>query len=149
LTAQPTPKKPFLSKPVIIGLAIIAVVAAVVIAGLVANQALHPPFSASIVNKMITVSPGTTQKFTFSIPYGASNAHVSGTFSATGGSGNDIIVYVSDSYGTTLYNSGQVSNGSFNVNLTPGSNYSLVFDNTFSTVSSKTVTAQATLNYNQ
>jgi hypothetical protein len=134
---------------VIIGLAIIVVIAAVVVAGLVANQALHPPVSTSIVSNTITVAPGTTQKFTFSVPAGASNARISGTFSATGGSGNDIIGYVLDSYGNVLYNSGQVTTGNFNVNLTPGSNYSLVFDNTFSTVSSKTVTAQATLNYNQ
>jgi len=122
LTLPPTPKKPFLSKPVIIGLAIIVVISAVVVAGLVANQALHPPVSTSIVSNTITVAPGTTQKFTFSVPAGASNAHISGTFSATGGSGNDIIVYVSDSYGNALYNSGQVTTGNFNVDITPGSN---------------------------
>jgi len=149
LTLPPTPKKPFLSKPVIATIIVIVVIAAAAVAILAANQALHPPVSTSIVSNTITVAPGTTQKFTFSVPAGASNAHISGTFSATGGSGNDIIVYVSDSYGNALYNSGQVTTGNFNVNLTAGSNYSLVFDNTFSTVSSKTVTAQATLNYNQ
>ena len=122
MTLPPTPKKPFLSKPVIIGLAIIVVISAVVVAGLVANQALHPLVSTSIVSNTITVAPGTTQKFTFSVPAGASNAHISGTFSATGGSGNDIIVYVSDSYGNALYNSGQVTTGNFNVDITPGSN---------------------------
>ena len=80
MTLPPTPKKPFLSKPVIIGLAVIVVIAAVVVAGLVANQALHPLVSTSIVSNTITVAPGTTQKFTFSVPAGASNAHISGTF---------------------------------------------------------------------
>ena len=149
MTVSPAPKKPFLSKPIIIVVIIVVVVVVAVVAVLAANLALHPPVSTSIVSNTITVGAGTTQKFTFSVPDGASNAHVSGTFSAAGGSGNDIIVYVDNSYGNALYNSGQVSTGNFNVNLSPSSNYSLVFDNTFSTVSSKTVTAQATLNYNQ
>ncbi|OLD14722.1 MAG: hypothetical protein AUF79_02800 [Crenarchaeota archaeon 13_1_20CM_2_51_8] len=146
--AQPA-KKPFLSSTV--SIFIVVIILAVVILGGVfaANYGLHPPISTSVVNGVVTVSPATTQKYTFLVPDGATNAHVTGSFTATGGSGNDIIVYVKDSSGYSLYNSGQVSTGSFSVQLLSGSTYSLVFDNTFSTVSTKTVNAQSTLSYNR
>jgi sRNA-binding regulator protein Hfq len=148
MTVSTLPKKSVLSRPVLLGVIIIVLVVALV-AAYSANLAAHPLVATSIVNSTITVGPGTIQKYTFSVPNGATNAHVSGTFFATGGSGNDIIVHVYDVNGNALYSSGQVSTGNFNVNLSSGSNYSLVFDNTFSTVSPKSVTAQATLNYNR
>jgi hypothetical protein len=145
----PTPtKKPF-PKNILVGIVIIVVVVGVVVATLAVNYAAHPPVSASVVNGQVTVGPGSTKKYTFAVPLGATSAHVSGSFTATGGGGNDIVAYVLDSYGNALYNSGQVSTGNFDVQLMSGSTYSLVFDNTFSTVSTKTVNAQATLNYNQ
>jgi len=76
LSVPPTPKKPFLSKPVIATVIVVVVIAIAVVAILAANQALHPPVSTSIVSNMITVAPGTTQKFTFSVPAGASNAQL-------------------------------------------------------------------------
>jgi hypothetical protein len=146
---QPAPKKPFLRRPIFITIIIVIIIVGIVAVAIVANYVAHPPVSTSIVDSPVNVAPGTTQQFTISIPNSATNALVSGTFSTTGGSGNDIIVYVYDSYGNVLYTSGQVSAGSFSVSLSGGSNYSLVFDNTFSTVSSKTVNAQATLTYDQ
>lgn len=125
------------------------IVILVVVVGLIVSYAflLHPLQTITVVNTQITVSPGTSQRFSFSVPSGATNAHVHGSFSAAGGSGNDIIVHVKDSGGYDYYNSGQVTTSNFDVNLYAGS-YTLVFDNTFSALTTKTVQAQATLNYN-
>jgi hypothetical protein len=142
------PKKPF-SKNVLFVIVIIVVVVGVIAAALAANYVAHPLVSTSVVNGQVTVGPGSTKSFTVAVPLGATGAHISGSFTATGGGGNDIIAYVKDSYGNVLYNSGQVTTGNFDVQLVSGSTYSLVFDNTFSTVSTKTVSAQANLNYNQ
>jgi len=43
--------------------------------------------------------------------------------------------------GTTYYSSGQVTTGSFNVNLPAGTTYYFVFDNSFETISFKDVNA--------
>ncbi|HYY91412.1 MAG TPA: emp24/gp25L/p24 family protein [Candidatus Dormibacteraeota bacterium] len=129
----------------------VAVIVVAVIVGAVfaANMyLLHPVVNTPLVNQTVSVAPGTTQKFTFNVPAGATNARVTGTFSTAGGSGNDIIVYITNN-GTTIYNSTQVSATNFAINLNPGQTYSMVFDNTFSTVSVKDVSAQATLTYNK
>ena len=131
------------------GVAVLILVAVLVGAVFAANTyLLHPIVNTTVVNQTVSVAPGTTQKFTFNIPAGATNSHVAGTFSTTGGSGNDIIVYISNNE-TTIYNSTQVSAANFNINLNPGQTYSIVFDNTFSTISVKDVSAQATLTYNR
>jgi hypothetical protein len=92
----------------------------------------------------------------FTIPSGASNSFVSGTFTAQGGSDNDIKVYIIDeaSFGnytnnndfSYLYYSGQIHSASFNVNLSSG-NYYLVLDNKFSTPSQKLVNIQMNATY--
>ena len=146
MTAPTTPKKPF---PILRVIITIVVVVGIIAVALAANYVAHPPVSTSVVNGQVTVGPGSTKSFTFAVPSGATSAHVSGSFTASGGGGNDIIAYVKDSYGNSLYSSGQVSTGNFDVQLVSGSTYSLVFDNTFSTVSTKTISAQANLNYNQ
>ncbi len=112
------------------------------------NAIAHPAQNVSVVNGTVNVSPGLTRSFTFTVPSGATNAHVIGSFSASGGSGNDVTVYVNDSYGGILYIRGYVSTGNFDVQLGSGYTYSLIFDNA-STVSTKTVQAQATLSYNR
>lgn len=83
---------------------------------------------------------------------------VTGSFTASGGSGNDIKVYImtatdytnwSNGHAATgLYNSGQLTTGSYNVSLGVGTYY-VVYDNSFSVVSAKNVTTRVDLNYEQ
>ena len=75
---------------------------------------------------------------------------ISGRFQAQGGSGNDIQVFILDNdqmtnwmnhhATSTWFNSGKITVGSINVRLNPGT-YHLIFDNTFSAISSKAITS--------
>jgi hypothetical protein len=113
--------------------------------------------SQNIVNGLITVQAGWYNNYEFTLPAGAGNIHVAGTFTATGGSGNDIIVSIMDRtnfvnwsnghQATAFYNSGQLSTGSFDVRLSSDTTYDLVYANTFSTLASKNVRTTANLFY--
>jgi len=115
------------------------------------------PTSSNVVNGLISVSARQYEAYQVNIPNSAYNAQLSGTFTASGGSGNDIIVYVMDatSYvnwqnghqGSTYYNSGQTTTGSFSVNFPTSGTYYLVYSNTFSTFSTKNVNTQVNLSY--
>ena len=110
-----------------------------------------------IINGLITVSPGDYNYYLFSVPSGATQAHVKGFFTASGGSGNDIYLYIMDRIdfinwqnGHTVnvyYNSGKVTTDNFDIYIPSGQMYYLVFSNTFSTFSTKTVSATVTLIY--
>ncbi len=128
---------------------LLGIILVAVVAGFAVNSLLHPRVTLPVVNDVIVVNPGTNQTFTAAVPQGATNARLTGTFTASGGSGNDIKVYVLAGPGNLLYNSGQVSTGNIDVSLSSGLTYTLVFDNTFSAVSQKTVNASATLSFNQ
>jgi hypothetical protein len=94
------------------------------------------------------------------VPPGATGVTVTGRFTATGGMGNDIIVYVLDEDGfvnfrnghpaRTFYNSGRMTQSSISAVLpdAPGSYY-LVFDNRFSLLTPKAIQLNATLGYTQ
>ena len=96
-------------------------------------------------NLAITLNPG---KFWFRPIFMPEGGTFSGRFRAKGGSGNDVEVYILDSDGfenfrnrnsaQTYYNSGRKTVESFNVML-PAGNYYLVISNTFSIISTKTV----------
>lgn len=94
----------------------------------------------------------------FSVPADAANVSVTGHFTASGGTGNDIEAYILTADGfvnfqnghqaTNCYDSGRVTQGTVNVNLPSGAaQYYLVFNNSFSLLSSKSVQASVTLNY--
>jgi hypothetical protein len=116
-------------------------------------------YTINIVNATITVSAGTHDAYQVNISSSMSNPRITGSFTASGGSGNDIIVYVMDNtnyvnwanghQANCYYNSGQVTTGSFNVNLTTAGTYYVVYDNSFSTISKKVVTTRADLYYTQ
>lgn len=82
---------------------------------------------------------------------------LSGTFTASGGSGNDIIVLVmgatdyvnweNEHQASTYYDSGQITTGGFNVILPSSGTYHLVYSNQFSIISTKNVNTQANLAY--
>ena len=83
------------------------------------------------------------------------NAHLVGTFSASGGAGNDIVVLVGDPINLqnalnghpaeVLYRSPQLSAGSIDVPLPAPGPYAIAFTNAFSLVSGKVVAAQLAL----
>ena len=108
------------------------------------------------VNGTITVTAGGYENYQVNVPSEAFNIQLSGTFTVTGGSGNDIDVYILNytnflnwqNGGTysTYYNSGQVTGANFSVSLPAGQIYYLVYSNP-SVVSTKTVNAHALFYY--
>jgi hypothetical protein len=75
----------------------------------------------------------------------SSGDQVTGSFSAIGGTGNDVNFWITSPSGATIYNAGRVSGGtSFSISATQAGAYTLHFDNSFSIISSK----QVTVNYN-
>ncbi len=101
------------------------------------------PAGYVIANGEYNVGPGKQVMFPFQL---ASQAQVTGTFSATASLGNNIIVIIKDQGGNVYYNSGKVASGTIAVTLGGGSYY-LVLDNTYSTFSTKDVTIQASFTY--
>jgi hypothetical protein len=105
-------------------------------------------YTTNVLNGLITVVAGHWVSYYADF---TKKGHLVGNFSASGGTGNDIKVYVMDASNYTtwtsggqasaLYNSGQVHDGSFNVAVESGRNY-VIYDNTFSLISDKQVTTK-------
>jgi len=101
-----------------------------------------------IVNGNVTINARTCLDYQFNVPANVTNAWVWGTFTAHGGTGNDIKVYIFDKTNLNYYNagqkfnalyqSGQTTNATIRANIVCSGNYYLVLDNEFS-VSQKTV----------
>jgi hypothetical protein len=118
---------------------------------------ISPEHTINIVNGLIIVDTLSYNCYGFTIPSGASNAHVSGTFTVSGGSGNDIVVFIMDSSNfnnwkngysaSTYYNSGLLTTSSFDVSLPAGELYYLVYSNIYSALSSKNVQTTVNLYY--
>jgi hypothetical protein len=114
----------------------------------------HSAGGAVIVNTAFTVKAGDARYWNFRV--GRYGANVVGRFRAEGGSGNDIkcLILDGDSFENwrnghtvnTYYNSGKITVANINLRLGPG-DYILVFDNTFSSVSNKAVTANVELQW--
>lgn len=102
--------------------------------------------SEYLVKEPFTVSPGHYVYIKFEVP--EEGAHIVGKFRATGGSGNDIEVYIFDEdafenfknghEAPTYYNSRRVTVGKIDLRL-KGGVYYLVFNNSFSIFSNKVV----------
>ena len=140
------------------------IVIIIVVVGVVASLIMLSPrvYTITILNDQETVHARTYSPHPFSIPSGASNSSVSGTFTAQGGSDNDIKAYIIDDANfdnytnsvqgigqgdfSYLYYSGQIHTASFRVNL-PSGNYYLVLDNMFSTSYQKLVNIQMNATY--
>ena len=109
---------------------------------------------AVIVNTAFTVKAADAKYWSFQV--GSAGAKVAGRFRAEGGSGNDIkcLILDADSFENwrnghrvkTYYNSEKITVANINVNLPPG-DYVLVFDNTFSALSNKAVTANVEMRW--
>lgn len=109
-------------------------------------------------DKAFTLNAGAATYFKFPVSAGAYNASLKGHFSATGGVGNDIEVFVmtEDDYVNwqsghsvnTLYNSGKVTQETLNVTLpTDAGTYYLVFSNKSSWLVPRAVQATVNLTY--
>jgi hypothetical protein len=115
--------------------------------------------TATITNAAITVQANGYSYYRFTVPVGATNATVQGHFNATGGSGNDIEVFVLSEDGfenwrnhhatQTHYNSGKVTQSAITATLPGEGTYYLVFNNNFSLLTPKAIEANVTLRYNQ
>lgn len=111
----------------------------------------------NIVNGLVTVNAGSYEDYTFTVHSGASNIQVSGSFAASGGSGNDIRIFIFDQTDFTnwqnghtsncYYQSGQTTTGTISATLPSAGTYVLVYDNTFSTFSQKNVNTEVDLSY--
>lgn len=107
-----------------------------------------------IVNSAFTVKAGDAKYWNFRV--GSNGANVVGRFRAEGGSGNDIkcLILDVDSFENwrnghrvrTYYNSEKITVANININL-PQGEYLLVFDNTFSGLSNKAVTANVEMRW--
>ncbi len=119
---------------------------------------LNQTYTLTIFNGSANVNPGSYSYVWFSVPSNAIDVRLTGYLTAAGGSGNDVKVYVMDysdfvnyenghSF-STYYWTGQQTSFNLNVGLPSGAGtYYVIFDNTFSIFSSKTVTGTLTLTY--
>ena len=113
--------------------------------------------SQVITNTILTVQPSSYDYYQFTVPTTAILPNVSGNFTASGGSGNDIEVLVMDQVNfvnwqnnhafTYNYDSGQVTTGNIYASLPGTGTYYLVYSNAFSSASTKTVQTVVDLNY--
>jgi len=114
-------------------------------------------FIIYLFNGSVSVDPGYFDYTPFNVTAGGMNVTVTGNFSASGGTGNDIEVYIMNStqynswyngnQTSVYYDSGQVTASNISLSLPPGQSYYLIFDNSFSSISSKTVSGEIKLTY--
>ena len=138
---------------------VLAVALLVLLVLLVAPLVYNSMFnSVTIANETLSVRPGGYVYYTVEVPSYAINPAFSISFTASGGTSNDICVFVIQ--GTAefvewqhgfsvpvIYNSGQVTAASTTVYLPGPGTYYIVFDNTFSWTSTKTVSVNIVLQY--
>lgn len=118
------------------------------------------PHFVKLTNGAAAVNAASYLWYTFTVPPNANTVTVTGHFTATGGSGNDIECFILDEDGfvnfknnhaaNTYYNSGKVTTATIGATLPsiPGTYY-LVFNNNFSLITPKAVQVDATLGYVQ
>jgi hypothetical protein len=117
------------------------------------------PHYIPITNGAATVAASSYAWYTFVVPPNADIVAINGRFTATGGSGNDILCYILDDDGLvnfknghtvrTYYNSGKVTTAQIGAaNLLSGTYY-LVLDNRYSLITPKAVQINAVLSYRQ
>ena len=114
--------------------------------------------TVNIVDGGVAVEPNQVSAFNFSTSSKWQNIHVTGSFEADGGSGNDIRVMIMTKVdfqnysnlhkAAALYDSGKLTASKIDLDLpSKTEDYVLVFDNVFSTVSEKLIAAKVDLVY--
>lgn len=116
----------------------------------------HNTGHKSLVPEAFSVPSGQRWYVKFDVLDTWKDIIISGSFRSSGGSGNDIEVFIADEEGflnivngheaQVYYQSGRVTAGSINISLEPGTYY-LIFSNTFSGLANKTVAAEIDLEY--
>lgn len=118
------------------------------------------PHVVPITNGAIVVNAGSYSWYTLIVPPNVTTVNIMGRFTASGGSGNDTVVYILDEDGfvnfknghpaNTYYNSGKVTQANIAAVLPDiAATYYLVFDNRFSAITPKAVQVNAVLRYMQ
>jgi hypothetical protein len=116
--------------------------------------------TTNIANPSLTVKAMSSVYFKLDVPQGATSVQLHGNFTASGGMGHDIEVFIlpetdfvnwqNGHNAKTFYNSGKITVGSLNVNLpADAGTYYLVFNNKFSLLNPKTIRLDGTLTYYQ
>lgn len=115
------------------------------------------PHEQNIADEAITVKADGYAYYKFVVPSDSTNVWVDGHFTASGGFGNDIEVYLFDEDGfanwqnrhsaNSYYNSGRLTQGEIHARLAVAGSYYLVFNNNFSLITPKAVQVSATLHY--
>jgi hypothetical protein len=110
-----------------------------------------------IVTGSFSVQARNFTPFTIQVPEGLDDVRIEGTFSAEGGRGNDIEVTLLEEIQfrnwqnrhkfLPMYESGRVTADRVNVPLPGAGTYVMVFSNRFSLLSTKAVTADLKLRY--
>jgi hypothetical protein len=123
------------------------------------RQLVAQPRTEVLSNAEFALSAAQYRYTRFEVPQNAGAVRVEGTFSATGGAGNDIEAYIFSNddfvnwqnrhHVRTFYTSGRVTQGTLEVTLPPiAGTYYLVFNNNFSLLSAKTVQTSIRLHFN-
>lgn len=112
----------------------------------------------SIITGDFYIEPEEYRYYPFTIPEEWGVVRVTGSFSSSGGGGNDVSVHITDYNGFLnfhnghalkgWYHSGKVTADSLDVSLGPG-DYYLIFSNVFSLVSAKTVSSSIGIEYTE
>jgi hypothetical protein len=118
---------------------------------------LSRPLSRPLLTGSVGVQPRQIQYWKFEVSPTMTNAHVSGSFRASGGSGNDIEAFAAEwsecekwingHQANLVYASGKATNGTIEVPISVAGTYGLAFSNRRSLISAKTVTGNVALEY--
>lgn len=118
------------------------------------------PQSRSLVNGTLAISAGNHYDVQFSVATNTMHdVTITGTFTASGGSGNDVEVYLFSAADyanwanghafAVLYSSGRVTAASIDIPITSSGDYHLVYSNEFSWISTKSVSTSVDLKYSE
>jgi len=115
------------------------------------------PFSKPMLLGSVAVPSLQVQYWEFEISPTMTNAHLVGSFHASGGSGNDIEAavaswgecenWINGHQAQVLYASGKVTNGTLDVPIRQAGTYCLAFSNKMALLSPKTVSGSVELQY--
>jgi hypothetical protein len=110
----------------------------------------------NIVHGMLTVPDSNIQWYEFTIPANAKESMVEGSYTATGGSGNDIEVLLMEEkdfinwkngHECTVYYQAKLTTDRFKAKLPANRRYCVVFSNRFSAFTSKIVETEVNLSF--
>jgi hypothetical protein len=158
---DPAPSSPTVGRSHFKRNALLVIIVALAVAAaalwLLGGGLFQAPHTEVVASGYAVIPEGYYTDTAFSVPAGATHALVSGSFTASGDSDNQITVLIMSQanfqnweqgiHVEVYYDSGQVSGASVSVALPPGSEYAVVYDNTFTGAASTVISGQLTLSY--